>query len=209
MFCPNCGSQVADQTRFCGNCGTALAGGTGSAGGAPPAQNAQSMAGPTLPAVPRKRGMPGWAIALIVIAVIVVAVPIILIAVVLPTSVHAYGNYLVRSQVSEGAMLADGAKVAVTEYHSNMGGWPNSNADAGLPNADSIHGKYASSVQLEPGTGDVVVTYSSNAPYAADSSLDGKQLVLVPQATPDGTVTWSCGGPRTTVPEQDLPSACR
>jgi hypothetical protein len=66
-----------------------------------------------------------------------------------------------------------------------------------------------SSVQLEPGTGAVVVTYSSNAPQTADSSLDGKDLVLVPQVGVDGTVTWSCGGPQTTVPEKDLPSSCR
>lgn len=202
MFCPNCGTQVADQTRFCGSCGTALSGGAGPAGGVPPAPYTQPMAGQAQPAPQRKRGMPGWAIALIVVAVLVVLVPSVLAAIAIP----AYQNYLVRTQVMEGLTLMDGAKVAVTEYHSNEGGWPSDNAAAGLANAASITGKYTSSVQLEPGTGTIVVTYNNPS---TDSSLRGKQLALIPQAQPDGTVTWSCGGPQTTVPEKDLPSACR
>lgn len=206
MFCPNCGNRIADDARFCGSCGTAIGGAAAPSTGAPPPQYTQPQVGQAPPVQPRRRGMPGWAIALIVVAAIVVIVPIILIAVVVPTSVHAYGNYLVRSQVSEGVVLADGAKIAVTEYHGNAGGWPDGNAAAGLANASSITGKYVSSVQLDPGTGAIVVTYGNPA---ADSSLQGKQLVLVPEAGADGTVTWSCGGPRTTVPAQDLPAACR
>lgn len=204
MFCPNCGTQVADQTRFCGSCGTALSGGAGPAGGPLPAPYTQPMAGQPQPAPQRKRGMPGWAIALIVVAVIVVAVPVALLAIAIP----AYQNYLVRTQVTEGMTLAQGAKVAVFEYYSNNDRWPSNNADAGLAAASSITGAYVSSVQIEPGTGVVVVTYSSNPPFSADSSLDGKQFVLVPQVQ-HGTVTWSCGGSQTTVPEKDLPSACR
>ena len=59
---------------------------------------------------------------------IVVAIIAILAAIALP----AYQDYLIRSQVSEGAVLADGAKTAVSEFYSNHGTFPADNASAGL-----------------------------------------------------------------------------
>lgn len=48
---------------------------------------------------------------------ITVAIVGILAAVALP----AYQDYTIRAQVSEGLVLADGAKVVVAEYHANKG----------------------------------------------------------------------------------------
>ncbi|MEO7200362.1 MAG: prepilin-type N-terminal cleavage/methylation domain-containing protein, partial [Dokdonella sp.] len=58
---------------------------------------------------------------------IVVAIIAILAAIAIP----AYQDYLVRSQVSEGATLSDGAKTAVAEYYANHGKFPPSNISAG------------------------------------------------------------------------------
>src|SRR5262249_4509565 len=58
---------------------------------------------------------------------IVVAIIPILAAIALP----AYQDYLIRSQVSEGAVLADGAKTAVAEFYSNKGRYPPNNTSAG------------------------------------------------------------------------------
>src|SRR6185312_1481435 len=69
---------------------------------------------------------------------IVVAIIAILAAIAIP----AYQDYVIRSQVSEGMSLADGAKTAVAEFFSNNGGYPNSNASAGLSKNTSITGKY-------------------------------------------------------------------
>jgi len=55
---------------------------------------------------------------------IVVAIIAILAAIAIP----AYQDYLIRSQVSEGAVLADGAKTAVGEYYSNRGVFPPANS---------------------------------------------------------------------------------
>ena len=54
---------------------------------------------------------------------IVVAIIAILAAIALP----AYQDYVIRSQVSEGAVLSDGAKTAVAEYFSNRGAAPTDN----------------------------------------------------------------------------------
>ena len=57
---------------------------------------------------------------------IVVAIIAILAAIALP----AYQDYLIRSQVSEGAVLADGSKTAVSEFYSNKGTFPSTQAFA-------------------------------------------------------------------------------
>ena len=51
---------------------------------------------------------------------IVVAIIAILAAIALP----AYQDYTIRSQVSEGTVLADGAKTAVAEFYTNRGRYP-------------------------------------------------------------------------------------
>src|SRR3569833_925019 len=88
---------------------------------------------------------------------IVVAIIAILAAIALP----AYQDYTIRAQVSEGAVLADGAKTAVAEYYTNKGTFPSSNARAGLAAATSISGKYVSQVAVS-GAGLITATYSNS-----------------------------------------------
>ena len=74
---------------------------------------------------------------------IVVAIIAILAAIAIP----AYQNYLIRSQVSEGATLADGAETAVAEFYSNYGPFPEQQPSAGIPQtATSITGKYVTPI---------------------------------------------------------------
>src|ERR1700754_2379782 len=75
---------------------------------------------------------------------IVVAIIAILAAIAIPQ----YQNYLIRTQVSEGMNLADGAKTAVAEFYNNTGRWPSLNKSAGLPLPGSISGKYVTQVTV-------------------------------------------------------------
>ena len=59
---------------------------------------------------------------------IVVAIIAILAAIAIP----AYQDYTIRAQVSEGPVLADGAKTAVAEFFQKHGCFPPGNASAGL-----------------------------------------------------------------------------
>jgi type IV pilus assembly protein PilA len=132
---------------------------------------------------------------------IVVAIIAILAAIALP----AYQDYLIRSQVSEGAVLADGAKTAIAEYYSNLGKMPATNADAGLAPAANISGKYVKSV--DAATGLITATYSSTAPQEANAAIDGKILNFKAITTP-GSITWDCKTGNTVLPKY-LPAACR
>ena len=136
---------------------------------------------------------------------IVVAIIAILAAIAIP----AYQDYLVRSQVSEGAVLADGAKTAIAEYYSNTGVFPGSNASAGLAPKAAIVGKYVSTV----GTGGtdgavpgvIKVTYGNSA----NAAITGKFFALS-AITHAGSIEWSCKNTTyTTVALKYLPTSCR
>jgi type IV pilus assembly protein PilA len=133
---------------------------------------------------------------------IVVAIIAILAAIALP----AYQDYVIRSQVSEGSVLADGAKTAVAEFYSNKGSYPTDNASAGLATDTSIIGNYVLSVDVAT-AGKIKVTYNSTN---ANAKIQGKFLYFSSYSSGSGSLAWSCkssGG--TTVDQKYLPTSCR
>ena len=140
---------------------------------------------------------------------IVVAIIAILAAIAIP----AYQNYLIRSQVSEGATLAGDVQTAVAEYYSTYGAAKlaalpaGSNSVVGATAAASITGKYVNSVTVGAG-GVIDASFSDTAPYKANSSLNGLVLEFSP-VTATGSVHWNCNVAATTVPGKYLPSSCR
>lgn len=152
----------------------------------------------------RVPGMPGWAIALIV----VVGSLFLLVPILAAISIPAYENYLVRAQVDEGRALAAGAETAISEYYSKTGNFPEKNGDVGLSPPSAITGKYVSGVQvgvLNGGQGVVLVTFSSREPQHANAALDGKHLLFVAHPAGD-VIEWEC---RSDAPDRYLPSPCR
>ena len=130
---------------------------------------------------------------------IVVAIIAILAAIALP----AYQDYLIRSQVSEAAVLADGSKTAISEFYSNKGTFPASQGSAGLAKAVSIAGKYVLSVDATTTPG--VITAKFNATNA-NTKIQGKTLVFS-AVTHGGSIEWHCL-PGTTDAKY-LPTSCR
>ena len=132
---------------------------------------------------------------------IVVAIIAILAAIALP----AYQDYVVRSQVSEGSVLADGAKTAFAEFYSNRGTSPSSNASAGLASPTSIIGSYVTGVDVS--TGVIVVTYGGKA----NTAISGETLSFSPWSSGGGSMAWSCGKPtaNTNIQNKYLPTSCR
>jgi type IV pilus assembly protein PilA len=133
---------------------------------------------------------------------IVVAIIAILAAIAIP----AYQDYLVRTQVSEGAVLADGAKTAVAEWYSNKGTLASTggNLSMGLATPASITGKYVSSVTVAPATG--IISSAYGGPKASTKIPATAILVVSPQTTA-GSVSWVCKS--TTINAKYLPTSCR
>jgi len=134
---------------------------------------------------------------------IVVAIIAILAALALP----AYQDYVIRSQVGEGSVLADAAKDAVWEFASNQGHMPLNNTSAGLPTPVSISGKFVQEVTVESGT--VTIIFSSTSPQRANASIDLKTLIFAPLFSGTaGAIQWKCQ-PTGTVDQKYLPTICR
>ena len=127
---------------------------------------------------------------------IVIAIIGILAVVALP----AYQDYTARAQVSEALTLAEGQKSAVTEYRSDRGDWPTSNAMAGV--ASSISGKYVASVQV--GAAGIITATMKSADVNND--IKGKTLILTP-TDQNGSFTWTCD--EGTIAQKFRPSTCR
>ena len=128
---------------------------------------------------------------------IVVAIIGILAAIALP----AYLNYTIRTQVSEGINLANGAKTAVAEYYQERGDFPSDNTEAAISAPGDINSKYVTSVSI---TDDVItVTYGAQA----NPSINGETLTLT-AADNTGSLVWTCASGGVIVPEH-LPGACR
>jgi type IV pilus assembly protein PilA len=137
---------------------------------------------------------------------IVVAIIAILAAIAIP----AYQNYLIRAQVSEGAVLTDGVKTAVAEYYSNTGTFASTTASYGLPGgATSISGKYVSGVTVTGGaTGGVIKATFGNSANSAITASGANVFALSPVLN-GGSIAWSCKGTATTIPKNYLPTNCR
>jgi type IV pilus assembly protein PilA len=131
---------------------------------------------------------------------IVVAIIAILAAIAIP----AYQNYLIRGQVSEGLVLATGAKTAIWDFVSDTGQFPPSNKSAGLPAATSIVGSYVSEVDVT--NGKITATFGGKA-NAAIAASGKNTLVLSPWTQGGSSILWTCTP--STVDPKYLPSSCR
>ena len=112
---------------------------------------------------------------------IVVAIIGILAAIALP----AYQDYTIRTQVSEGQALMGGAKTAVTEFWSQRGSFPATNAAAGISPAGSIVGSYVTQVAVGTG-GAITATYGKKA----NAKIANGTCKITP-ADAGGSVTWA------------------
>jgi type IV pilus assembly protein PilA len=141
---------------------------------------------------------------------IVVAIIGILAAIAIP----AYQDYIIRSQVSEGANLIDGTKSSIADFYNNYGQMPSTQASAGLATSVSINGKYVSTVSYASGV--ITAVFSSVAPRTANAAINGS--VLAYSAAPvagGGTLNFNCkatattGGNKTNILNKYLPTICR
>jgi len=130
---------------------------------------------------------------------IVVAIIAILAALAIP----AYQDYLIRAQVSEGLVLAGGAKTAEWDFTSATGRLPGNNASAGLAQPGSITGSYASSVTVTNG----LVTVLFAGPRANTHISSGGQYLALSPITAVGSIIWTCT--KSTLNPKYLPSTCR
>ena len=151
---------------------------------------------------------------------IVVAIIAILAAI----AISQYQDYVIRSQISEGASLADGVKTSVAEFYTNYGHFPgglcaDGNTSVGLAIPTSIVGSYVSQVSVAGegcaaslGAGSIVTFFSSVSPHKANAAINTAGLIFSP-ITHAGSISWNCKkfilGSSVILNDKWLPTSCR
>jgi type IV pilus assembly protein PilA len=126
---------------------------------------------------------------------IVVAIIAILASIAIP----AYQDYVIRTQVSEGLILADGVKSAVWDYVSFHGTFPSDNNAAGIAPETSISGKYVSEVLIQDGK------IKAKFGNLANAAILNQTVILSPSLAP-GSIRWACNS---AINGRYLPTSCR
>jgi len=127
---------------------------------------------------------------------IVVAIIAILMAIAIP----AYQDYAIRTKAAEGINLAGAAKLAVAETYSSTGRFGSNNTSVGLPQPDSINGKYVASVTAEDG----VISIEYNG---VEKKLPAQKTLQLSAFTSAGSVKWTCK--RNDIDAKYVPAECR
>lgn len=129
---------------------------------------------------------------------IVVAIIAILAAIAIPQ----YQNYTKRAKISEGIVLADAAKLAVSETIQAKGTMPTSGTQAGYVTASST---YVKGVTVGAG-GVVTIQYT----HFNDAKIDDQTIILTPSTKNPSSVQWTCSIPGSAgVAPQFVPATCR
>ena len=134
---------------------------------------------------------------------IVVAIIGILAAIAIPQ----YQNYVARAQVSEGLVLASGAKTAIAEYFNTNGTFPADNLTAGLTDPSGFKGNWVESVTVSVADSKALITALFSF-TEAHSKLQGGEITLT-AVDHGGSIGFVCSSSGTTDISAYLPSSCR
>jgi len=132
---------------------------------------------------------------------IVVAIIGILAAIAIP----AYQDYMIRTKVSEGMVLAGEAKVAVAETAASLGGLANvtvANSGFTFPAGGT---PYVTSIAVTPVTG--VITVTMGGTEGTGASVEPVITLTPNQAAAEDPITWTCS--TTAGEDKHVPANCR
>lgn len=143
-----------------------------------------------------------------------------IIGVLAAVAIPAYTNYLDRTKVAEGIILANAISKNVADFYAYRGTFPKSNFSLDLPKSELLHGKYVEQIQVDHGVVNVQFmagAFRSNNEQALWLSL---RPVIVEQMPVNSVVGWICGYAmaanglqvigenRTNIPQDLLPMVC-
>ena len=129
-------------------------------------------------------------------------VTVAIIGVLASMAIAYYGNYIIRVQVAEGIVLAQPARLAITEHFQMEGIIPQNNNKAGLPNQTLLQGGYVKKIAINKHR--IEIQYGNDA----NKAIWGKKIQLVPVVR-GNQIIWECETTGGGVADKYLPISCR
>ena len=145
---------------------------------------------------------------------VVVAIIGILASIALP----AYQSYITRAQIAESLVIVGELKQSVSEHYKFKGRFPNSNQEAGIPQANLIQGNFVKQVEIVDGA--FHVTLGNKVNQTLQDKVVSVRPIIMPNS-PSSPFSWICGNSpepgdmkalgenKTTVLQTELPAVCR
>jgi len=129
-----------------------------------------------------------------------------IIAILVALAVPAYQEYNIRTKITECMIGAAPAKLAVSEYMSTVGSWPQ-NMDTAALSSNNLSKYCAGFDGYDPAAGSFQINVNEPAIFP---SLGQIQPQLTPQLTSVTTIAWRCSrGATASSNLKYLPSTCR
>ena len=138
----------------------------------------------------------GTSSSVLIAVAVLLWVPVIM-KILAAASLPAYQDYLIRSGLSEAAVVGSSAAEMVEKYYFENGEVPESLAAAGF---DVALPRSVKDVAVDGSNGIVIVT-------VAISDIAGKRLLLIPSLEKNMDINWKCIGGE--IPSKYLPQQCR
>ena len=113
-----------------------------------------------------------------------------------------YGDYVIRSQISEGLNVSSSIKTGVSEYYMDRGAFPANNGQAGVTASGNYSGKYVESVSVSGAV--LTIKYGNDA----NARISGETITMTANTAAAGSLHWVCasGG---VIADKHLPNSCR
>ncbi len=113
-----------------------------------------------------------------------------IIGIIAAIAIPQFSSYRARASTTEGLILAAEVKEGIVDFYRHTGRFPANNAEAGLPAAEHIRGKYVGSITVSNGAIDI--RFNDRNQYA----LEWEVLTIRPAVSkdnPTGPVLWVMG----------------
>ncbi len=130
-------------------------------------------------------------------------VVLLLVSTLFAVAIPAFSEYVARSQVGEGLLLAIPVKKAVIEYYGHRGKFPANNQVAGIAAPEKLQGNYVARIEIVDGN--VIVHFGNQSM----KQIHGKIIQMQPKIH-DSSISWECTKLNEThVDNSYRPSSCK
>lgn len=107
------------------------------------------------------------------------------------TAIPAYMNYITKTKMTEGMMLATHLITDIADYYAYTGKLPENNEALAIPSTEHLSGKYVKDITVEHGA--IHISFNERAGDDLENKILTLQPAILESDPPNNIITWVCG----------------